>query len=95
VRVELLHHEGCPAADATEHLARACLAELGLTVVLERRVGPYPSPTLLVDGTDVMGRLEPRAQSEVVCRLDIPTPDRLLIALAAAADRRAPAHRRP
>jgi hypothetical protein len=45
------------------------------------RVGDFPSPTVLVDGTDVMGQ-PPRSGAS--CRLDVPTEDRVLAALRAA-----------
>jgi len=44
------------------------------------RVGRYPSPTVLVDGVDVM-RPESGARSGDACRLDVPTPQRVLDAL--------------
>ena len=40
--------------------------------------GPYPSPTLLIDGIDVTGR-DPG--TEPCCRLDLPTEEDILMAL--------------
>ena len=82
MRVELLHYEGCPSAPAALQLVRECLVALALSVPVLVRVGDYPSPTVLVDGVDVM---DPAAElSEVAaCRIDVPTRERVLAALSA------------
>lgn len=80
VHVELLSHEGCPLAGDTRRLLRECLVEAGLTTPVIERVGAHPSPTVLVDGRDVMGEPGP-APGVAVCRLDPPSRDRLLRAL--------------
>jgi hypothetical protein len=54
VLVELLLVQECPHADAARTLLARSLAELGLEVVVDERVGDYPSPTVLVNGVDVM-----------------------------------------
>src|SRR3954447_12140318 len=54
MRVELLHFEGCPLAPAAYRLVRQCLTALGIPDPVLVRVGDWPSPTVLVDGTDVM-----------------------------------------
>lgn len=78
MRVELLPVPDCPNAPAARDLVRACLVQLGLRVELAERVGPYPSPTVLVDGQDVMGGTTlPRG----ACRLDLPTAERILAAM--------------
>ena len=46
--------------------------------VVRPRVAVYASPSVLVNGCDVMGRNEAKG---AMCRLDIPTRDRLLAAL--------------
>jgi hypothetical protein len=58
------------------------LTTLGLDVPIIDRVGRYPSPTVLVNGVDVM---RPGAGAPVgdACRLDLPTPQRVLDALRA------------
>ena len=81
VRVELRHVPGCPHADAARALLRECLAELELDVPFHDNEGEYPSPTILVDGEDVMGA--PASQA-AACRLDVPTRQRLLAALSRA-----------
>ncbi len=81
VKVELQHVPGCPHADAARVLLRECLAELGLDVPFQDNEGEYPSPTILVNGEDVMGA--PASQA-AACRLDVPTRQRLLAALRRA-----------
>src|ERR1700674_3099323 len=78
VDVELRYVAGCPHADAARALLRECLTELRLDVSVEDKEGQYPSPTILVNGEDVMGA--PASQG-AACRLDVPTQPRLLIAL--------------
>ena len=80
VRVELLTHEGCPRAERARSLLHECLAEVGLTTPVIERVGAYPSPTVLVDGCDVMGAPQPAVRG-AVCRLDPPTRAWVLRAL--------------
>jgi 8-oxo-dGTP pyrophosphatase MutT (NUDIX family) len=80
VRVELLSHDGCPLVGHTRTLLRECLAEAGLTASVIEKVGAYPSPTVIVDGRDVMG--DPGvAPGIAACRVDTPTRARLLAAL--------------
>ena len=80
MRVEVLTSPGCPNAVAAKDTVAACLATLGLDVPIIERVGRYPSPTILVDGVDVM-RPEDGAPTGDACRLDLPTPRRVLEAL--------------
>ena len=81
VRVELLSHEGCLLVEHTRALLRECLAEMGLATPVIERIGEHPSPTVLIDGQDVMGDpgLAPRIAA---CRLDTPTRARVLHALS-------------
>ncbi len=82
VMVEVLFSGGCPHAAEALALVRRCLARLGLPDELVAREGDYPSPTVRVNGRDVMGA--PPAW-ESGCRLDLPTEERVLRALAEAA----------
>ena len=79
MRIEVLHIPGCPHVDAARQLLLDCLEDLGLprTAVVER-AGPFPSPSIVVNGTDVMGATEVMTSS---CRLDVPTRDRVLAGL--------------
>ncbi len=76
--VELRYVPGCPHTDAARALLAECLTELHLDVAIEEKEGAYPSPTILVNGDDVMGA--PASQA-AACRLDVPTRQRLLAAL--------------
>jgi hypothetical protein len=81
VKVELLLAPGCPNAPAARAVLADCLRRLGLDVEVRERIGDYPSPTILVDGVDVMtGRRDtPPVRA---CRLDVPTAPRVLAALS-------------
>src|SRR5215213_6124201 len=83
MRVELLHYEGCPLAPAAHRLVRQCLNTLGIPDPVLVRVGDGPSPTVLVNGTDVM-RPAVELSKARVCRTDVPTQERVLAALEAA-----------
>jgi hypothetical protein len=83
VLAELLLVPDCPHADA----ARAVLAEginrLATPVAVQERVGEYPSPTILVNGVDVVtGQVFEHGVA--ACRLDIPTLSNVVTALSAA-----------
>jgi hypothetical protein len=82
VRIEVLYFTGCPHADATRALVRGCLTELALDATIVEREGDYPSPTVRVDGRDVMG--EPAVIGRA-CRLDVPTSIEIRTALRRAA----------
>jgi hypothetical protein len=83
MRVEFLQYEGCPLAPAALQLVRQCLIALGVQNPMLVRVGDHPSPTVLVNGTDVMGAA-PEPSTARMCRLDVPTRERVLVALRAA-----------
>ena len=83
MRVELLHFEGCPLALAAYRLVRQCLIALGIPEPVLVRVGDGPSPTVLVDGIDVM-RPAAELSKARVCRIDVPTRERVLAALTLA-----------
>ena len=78
MKVELLYVHGCPHVSAARHVLQSSLKEVGLEVAVEEHEGAYPSPTILVDGKDVMGA---PASAAPVCRLDTPTRERVLAAL--------------
>jgi hypothetical protein len=80
VRIELLTSPGCPNAATARATINACVATLGIDAAIIDRVGRYPSPTVLVDGVDVM-RPESAVSVGDACRLDLPTPQRVLDAL--------------
>lgn len=78
--VELLLAPRCPNAAAARMTLTECLRRLNLDVPVRERVGDHPSPTILVDGVDVM-TAQPGVPSGQACRLDVPTPERILAAL--------------
>jgi hypothetical protein len=80
VDVELLLGPQCPNGPAARSVLTACLRRLGLDLQVRERVGDYPSPTILVNGVDVMTgqRGAPPGQA---CRLDLPTAARVVAAL--------------
>src|SRR6476646_9330641 len=84
MRIELFSSPGCPNVDAARKLVDECLATLGIQAPVFERVGHYLSPTVLVDGVDVM-RPEASALVGDACRLDLPTPQRVLDVLRAKA----------
>ena len=83
MRIELRTWPGCPNAEPARRLVSECVARLGLDVSIIDRVGHYASPTVLVDGVDVMGADDAPPAGDT-CRLDPPTADRVLAALRAA-----------
>ncbi len=80
-RVELLLSPGCPNAAAARTLLRQCLDRLGLDRTIAERVGNHPSPTVLVDGVDVMNDTTSAPLTQA-CRLDVPTVARVMAALS-------------
>jgi hypothetical protein len=81
VKIELLHVASCPHVEQARRLLQSCLDELGLRyAAIEDREGDFPSPSIVVDGTDVMGA---PAVASASCRLDLPTRERVIAALQA------------
>jgi hypothetical protein len=78
VEIELLSVDGCPHVDDARQLLKACVEQLQVRARIEEKVGAYPSPTIRVDGEDVMGS---PLFAEAACRLDTPTRDRVLATL--------------
>jgi hypothetical protein len=77
MRIEILRSPGCPNAAAATSIVADCLAAAGMNVPIIERVGRYPSPTVLIDGVDVMRPDGPTPDVDV-CRLDLPTAQRIL-----------------
>lgn len=79
IRVELVYDRDCPNVDAARAVLRCAFAEIGVApawVEWDRSdrdspdyVRGYGSPTILVDGQDVVGA-EPNAEADC-CRLYI------------------------
>lgn len=82
VRIELLSHAGCPNVAAARDVLSECLGSIGLDVAVIERVGAYPSPSILINGVDVMrGGVLAEGRS---CRLDVPTREVVAVALRRA-----------
>lgn len=79
----MLTSPGCPNVAVVKQTLAECLDELGLDVPVVERVGRYPSPTLLIDGVDVMRPDEAAADGDA-CRLDLPSRQRIMESLKAA-----------
>ncbi|MEB3050343.1 hypothetical protein KV112_11435 [Mycolicibacter sp. MYC123] len=82
MRVEILSSSDCPNAAAAHELLVDCLAVLGIDTAIVERVGPFPSPSVLIDGTDVMCPDQPPTGD--FCRLDLPTRELIFAALRRA-----------
>jgi hypothetical protein len=82
MRVELLYRPGCRSAPAVHRLVQDCLVVLAIPTSLRVRVGAYASPTVLIDGADVMNPTRGVPVGHA-CRLDLPTRERLLAVLTA------------
>jgi len=76
--VQLLHVPDCPNVEGALRRLRDCLADLGLDAEVEDLEGDYPSPTILVNGRDMMGTAIHHGAS---CRIDVPTRERVVSAL--------------
>lgn len=79
MRIEILYAPECPNVNGVRRLLLECLAELGLKQDVIEREGEYPSPTIVVDGADVVD-LRDRADA-ASCRLDLPTREGVMAAL--------------
>jgi hypothetical protein len=81
MRIELLTTPGCPNAQTTRKILADCLSSLGIDEPIIDRVGRYASPTVLIDGVDVMRPAAAKAPIGDACRLDLPTSRHILDAL--------------
>lgn len=81
VTVELLFFTGCPNAPDALALVHGCVAQLGLDAIIVERAGDYASPSVRVNGRDVMGAATTAGRA---CRRDLPTAERVMNALRAA-----------
>ena len=77
--VEVVHEHDCPHVDRVVAAVRSCLSSSGIDAVVVVREGELVSPTVLVDGLDVLTGQPPLAM--LACRLEIPTEEQIRIAL--------------
>ncbi|MBA2324520.1 MAG: hypothetical protein H0V92_11095 [Pseudonocardiales bacterium] len=87
-RIELTYLAGCPNADPARQLLKDCLAQLGLRWEIRETEGDCPSPTIRVDGRDVVTDtlVSPTSATAASCRVDLPTSEVTLLALRRARD---------
>lgn len=84
VDVELRSVPACPNLAPARQTLHAALADLGLPpAVVTEVVGDYPSPSILINGVDVMGG---SGAGAAACRLDLPTGEHIRAALRKAMD---------
>ena len=83
-RVQLLHVPDCPLVEQVRPVVLRSLQTVGVDATVEEAEGPYPSPTLLIDGVDVTGRSPGAGPS---CRLDLPVEAQITGALRRALDK--------
>ncbi|MFE9657308.1 hypothetical protein [Micromonospora sp. NPDC006431] len=81
MKAELRSVPDCPHLAQVRQTLHAALADLGPPVVVTEVVGEYPSPTILINDVDVMGRT---GDGPAACRLDLPTAERIRAALRQA-----------
>jgi hypothetical protein len=81
--VELLHVSDCPSVNRLRATVAECLTEAGIDAVIHEREGAFASPTLLIDGVDVVTGSP--AQTTASCRLDLPNRGQILAALKTGA----------
>ena len=78
VTVHILHVADCPNVEQVRTRVERSLTRLGLIATITEVEGAYRSPTLLINGMDVIPR---PASSEASCRLDLPTEAQIGAAL--------------
>jgi hypothetical protein len=77
--LELWHVPDCPLVDQVRATLQECLRAADIDVPVHERQGDYPSPTLVINGTDVVTGTAPT--DGVCCRLDLPTHTQIHAAL--------------
>ncbi len=76
--VELRSVPDCPNLNPVREALTEALADLGCPTAVIEQVGDYPSPSVLINGVDVMGAT---GGDTAACRLDPPSGERLRVAL--------------
>lgn len=79
--IQILHVADCPLVGGVRQDVQECLDRQGVEAPIEEVEGPYPSPTLLVDGREVTEHLPGVGPA---CRLDLPSRDQITRAIEAA-----------
>ena len=79
--VKILHMPDCPLLPAAREAVDRAAAALGAQVHIDEVEGAFPSPSVVVGGTDVSGG---SPSGGACCRLDVPTDEQLRGALRRA-----------
>ncbi|MEB3033376.1 alkylmercury lyase [[Mycobacterium] nativiensis] len=79
IRVQLLSVPDCPLVERARAALHCALGRVGISAAVEELVGAYPSPTVVIDGLDVVTHAP--AASGACCRLDMPTAAQIAAAL--------------
>lgn len=78
-RIQILQVPDCPLVDRLVDDVEHCLTQVGVDEPVEIVVGDHPSPTLVMDGLDVVtGR---PVEGEPRCRMDLPSQHQILAAV--------------
>jgi hypothetical protein len=78
--VQLLSVPGCPLVERARAALQCALAASRIHARVEELIGPHPSPTILIDGHDVVTGGRPTT-TEACCRLELPTPAQIVARL--------------
>jgi hypothetical protein len=81
VTIDVLYFNGCPNAATTLALVSSCAARFGGSVEIVEYEGDHPSPSVLVNGQDIMG--DPGTTGRA-CRRDLPSEERIMDTIRAA-----------
>lgn len=79
VAVQLLQVPDCPLVEGVRESVRKSARTLGIEVDITDIVGEHPSPTVVIDGRDVVAGHPPTGDAS--CRLDRPTAEQIAAAL--------------
>ena len=74
-RLQILQVPDCPRVAQLVDEVRVCVTECGVRERVEIVVGDYPSPTLVIDGLDVLTG-QP-VQGGPCCRFDLPSSEQI------------------
>ncbi|KFY67413.1 hypothetical protein V496_01604 [Pseudogymnoascus sp. VKM F-4515 (FW-2607)] len=80
ILIQLLYINDCQLVEAVRAALAASLAGTQVPVTVTETMCDCSSPTLLVNGSDVTGRLR-MSTTELSCRLDLPTKEQISAAI--------------
>jgi hypothetical protein len=81
VVVQILHAPECPLPPAAREAVDRAAASIRARVHIDEVEGAFPSPSVVVGGTDVSGR---SPSGGACCRFDLPTDEQLRRAMQRA-----------